>query len=323
MKSLKRALCLALVIASSVPPGFAWGNEGHRWINRAAALAMPNDYPQFMREPLAIDQIEYLGPEPDRWRSVSEPSLKNAQEPDHFIDLELLEGFGPLPVKRYEFIARLEAFQREQTQKGTPEAKWLLPDKVGLQPWIVAEIWERLIVSFREYRQLKTEGKPTLPAERAAILYAGWLGHYVADGSNPMHTTVQYNGWTGLNPNSYTTAKTTHSQFESNFVKDNVKAKEVETGLRKAKAIYAEEQTKAGGWQAEWDAYLGYLRESNRLVEPLYQVEKAGGFNGTGTPEGHKFVVDRMHAGAQMLADLWYTAWIQSAVPAPEYKPGA
>ena len=108
MKSLKQALCLAFVIAFSVPPGFAWGNEGHRWINRAAALSMPNDYPQFMREPLAIDEIEYLGPEPDRWRSVSEPSLKNAQEPDHFIDLELLEGFGPLPLKRYEFIEQLQ-----------------------------------------------------------------------------------------------------------------------------------------------------------------------------------------------------------------------
>ena len=47
---------------------------------------------------------------------------------------------------------------------------------------------------------------------------AGWLGHYVADGSQPLHTTIQYNGWTGPNPNGYTTEHKIHSQFESAFV---------------------------------------------------------------------------------------------------------
>ncbi|GAC1646259.1 MAG: hypothetical protein NVS9B15_04230 [Acidobacteriaceae bacterium] len=284
---------------------------------------MPADYPQFMKQPSAVDELEYLGPEPDRWRSVSEPSLKNAQEPDHFINLEMLNDFGPLPLKRYEFIHKLEAFQREQMQQNAALARNLTPEKVGLQPWIVAEIWERVIVSFREYRQLKREGKSTLAAERSAIFYAGWLGHYVADGSNPMHTTVQYNGWTGANPNGYTIAHTVHAEFESTFVKDNVKPFEVEKGLRRAKALYGQEQVRSGGWEAEWKSYLGYLRDANKLVEPLYELEKEKGFAGPGSAEGHTFVVERMRAGAQMLSDLWYTAWVQSAEPAPAYKPGA
>ncbi len=41
--------------------------------------------------------------------------------------------------------------------------------------------------------------------EAAIIFYAGWLGHYVGDGSQPLHVTVNYNGWTGPNPHGYTT----------------------------------------------------------------------------------------------------------------------
>ena len=41
--------------------------------------------------------------------------------------------------------------------------------------------------------------------EQAILFYAGWLGHYVGDGSQPLHTTIQYNGWVGPNPHGYTT----------------------------------------------------------------------------------------------------------------------
>ena len=57
------------------------------------------------------------------------------------------------------------------------------------------------------------------------MFYAGWLGHYVADGSQPLHTTIQYNGWTGPNPNGYTTEHKIHAQFETAFVIANVKAR--------------------------------------------------------------------------------------------------
>lgn len=319
MKPFKMNSLAVFALAASlcVPAAIGWGNEGHLWINRAAALNMPDDYPKFMRTPAAVNEIEYLGPEPDRWRSATEPSLKNAQEPEHFFDLEPLAEFGPLPMKRFDFYRQLAAFAQDQQAKGNPNAKFLTPEKIGLQPWVVAEVWQRLVVSFREYRHLKQEHKSTAAAEQTAIMYAGWLGHYVADAANPMHTTVQYNGWTGANPKGYTTVKTIHSQFESVYVKDHVKPAEVRTGLHKVTARYGDDAAAAGGWQAEWDDYIQYLKRSNAQVEPLYKLEKKGGFNGAGTPEGHRFVVERLTAGAQMLSDMWYTAWKQSAVPPP------
>jgi len=59
------------------------------------------------------------------------------------------------------------------------------------------EVYGRLKAAFREYRKLKADHQPTAPVEQAIIFYAGWLGHYVADGAQPLHTTIKYNGWWG------------------------------------------------------------------------------------------------------------------------------
>ena len=61
--------------------------------------------PRFLR--LAVGESGYLRPEPDRWRSPTEFALKNAQDPDHFIDLERVSSLDPLPPGRYEFYRKL------------------------------------------------------------------------------------------------------------------------------------------------------------------------------------------------------------------------
>jgi len=79
----------------------------------------------------------------------------------------------------------------------------------------------------RDYRALKKDHKSTQAVEALIIFYAGWLGHYVGDGSQPLHVTIKYNGWVGDNPNEYTTEHKIHAKFESDFVKANIKEKEV------------------------------------------------------------------------------------------------
>src|ERR1700730_5732121 len=96
-------LLIILVFPSEF--AFAWGNEGHLYVNRVAAQKIPPDMPRFLRR--AVAEITYLGPEPDRWRSPTEPQLKNAQEPDHFIDLERVSWLDPLPATRYEVFRKL------------------------------------------------------------------------------------------------------------------------------------------------------------------------------------------------------------------------
>jgi S1/P1 Nuclease len=278
-----------------VPAAHAWGNEGHRLVNRLAASNLPADVPAFLRSESALSEIEYLGPEPDRWRSPAEPELSATQAPEHFIDLEPADALGPLPRLRLDFEARVFASGQR-------------PEKIGLQPWETIEVWERLKAALREYRHLSAAGQDTRPVEQAAIFYAGWLGHYVGDGSQPLHTTIQYNGWTGPNPNGYTTAHQIHWQFEGIFVAANLHALPAESKMTPTRAIDGD----------LFDAYVAYLRHSATFVETVYRLEKAGGFVGAGTAESRDFTAARLAAGASMLRDMIYTAWIESAKPVPD-----
>jgi TonB family protein len=274
-------------------------------INKLAAEGLPADVPAFMRTPEAIAEIAYLGPEPDRWRSRAEPELSAEQAADHFIDLEEADLIGKLPRRRYDYIAALDAF----AAANPASADEMRPEKVGFQPYITNEVWERLKSAMRDYRTLNAQGKDTKPVEAAILFYAGWLGHYVADGSQPLHVTVQYNGWTGPNPNGYTTEHKIHSQFETAYVDAVVNEAEVQALVAPVKPI-----------GDEWDDYLAYLRHTSTLIEKVYKLDKAQGFEGTGTPEAKQFTEERLAAGASMLRDLYVAAWVKSAEPVPEWR---
>jgi hypothetical protein len=315
------AVASTLISVLATQPAWAWGNDGHRMINRLAIQFLPSDVPAFLRNGNALDTVEYLGPEPDRWRNRAEKELSDTQAPDHFIDMEWAKlgrvpctagtpGCDPdglaYPKERYAF-ARAIAKIPEPDKPSI----MLTPEKVGMQPWQVEEVWQRLKVDFREYRKLVAANQDTAPVQTAILYDAGWLGHYVGDGSQPLHTTIQYNGWVSKdNPNGYTTEHKIHALFETINVSANLKTADVAPLIAAAKPTVIAD---------EWTQYLGYLQHSNTLVEKTYQLEKAGGFTGPGTPEGKAFTAERLAAGAIELRDMIYSAWVHSADPVQEY----
>jgi len=301
----RAAVASTLISVLATQPAWAWGSDGHRMINRLAAQYLPADVPAFLHSGNALDTMDYLGPEPDRWRQRdAEPELVATQAPDHFIDMEYADLVGTFPKARYDFIRALAAAQLKH-----PDLP-LTPEKVGMQPWQVEEVWQRLKVDFREYRKLVAANKDTAPVQTAILFDAGWLGHYVGDGSQPLHTTIQYNGWTGPNPNGYTTDHKIHALFETIYVSANIKPADIAP-------LVATTQPKT--IDDEWTNYLDYLRHTNSLVEKTYQLEKAGGFIDAGTPEAKAFTEERIAAGAIELRDLIYSAWVHSADPVQEY----
>jgi hypothetical protein len=300
---LSAALLLLPLLA--VQPAFGWGSDGHMLINRLAGAALPADVPAFLRTPAALDALEYYGPEPDRWRSPAEPELNAAQAPEHFIDLEYADLIGPLPRRRYDYIRALAAAQAKH-----PDLP-LTPEKVGLQPYVTTEVYQRLESAFRDYRALVAARQDTKPSEAEIVFLAGWLGHYVADGSMPLHTTIQYNGWVGPNPHGYTTEHRIHSQFETAFVHANVKPADVAPLVAAAKPAILKDV---------FTDYLAYLRHSNTLVEQTYQLDKQGAFTESGTPAGKAFVDQQLASGAIELRNMIYTAWEKSAEPVPDYR---
>lgn len=286
-------------------------------INRLAAQYLPADVPAFLHTPAALDTMEWMGPEPDRWKGRAEKELSDTQSPDHFLDyewaiyaatpcaagtLDCNDGYK-FPRERYDWIRALAAAQPKH-----PDIK--LQENVGFQPWQVEEVWQRLKSDFREYRHELDAKQPTGPVQTAILFDAGWLGHYVGDGSQPLHLTIQYNGWTGPNPNGYTTDHKIHALFESINVSANIKAADVAPLVAEAKPKVIDD---------EWNQYFGYMDHSHSLVEKTYQLEKAGGFAGDGTPEGKAFTEERLAAGAIELRDLIYSAWVHSGDPVEEY----
>ena len=302
-KLARATLASTLIAIFATQPLWAWGGDGHRMINRLAAQYLPADVPVFLRNGNALDTLEYLGPEPDRWRNRAEDELSQAQAPDHFIELEYADLVGPLPRKRYDFSRALAAAQAAHPNL------FLSPEKVGMQPWQVEEVWQRLKVDFREYRKLLAANQNTAPVQTAILFDAGWLGHYVADGSMPLHTSIQYNGWVGPNPNGYTTEHHIHSLFESVYVGANIKASDLAPLVAASQPQVIHD---------EWTSYLDYLRHTHTLVEKTYQLEKSGGFAGVGTPEAKAFTEERLAAGAIELRNLINSAWVHSTDPVDE-----
>jgi hypothetical protein len=299
------SLALAASLLAAATPAFGWGRDGHRIISRLAVQYLPADVPAFLRNGNALDTLEYLGPEPDRWRNRAEDELSQTQAPDHFIDLEYADLINPLPRKRYDFLRALAA-----AQPAHPDLT-LTPEKVGLQPWATEEMWQKLKVDLREYRHLVAANQDTAPVQTAILYDAGILSHYVGDGSMPLHTSIQYNGWTGPNPNGYTTDHKIHALFESINVSANVKLADIAPLVAATTPVAIPD---------EWTAYLDYLRHTHTFVEKTYQLEKSGGFTGAGTPEGKAFTDERLAAAAIELRDLIYSAWVHSGDPIEEYK---
>jgi hypothetical protein len=290
-----------LGLAAAVVALAAWGEVGHWITGEAAAREMPPSTPAFFRN--ASHQLAYLNPEPDRWRNRAErtldPALEGATAPDHFIDIEMATP----PV----LTAALNASDR-YGYLDTLAAAGVKGVVMGLLPFRMLELSQRLREDFRQWRVAPDSTKPWVEAR--IIDDAGILGHYVADGSNPAHTTIHYNGWAGPNPNGYATDKRFHSRFESAYVGANIKLADVVSQLDTTARVFPDFRT----------AIVAYLHETNAQVERLYQLDKAHPFDANTTaPEDKAFTVERLAAGARMLRDIWWTAWVTSgqSVPTP------
>jgi hypothetical protein len=269
-----------------------WGRDGHIMTGRAAANELPADMPQFFRD--AREQLGWLNYDPDRWRNDIMVESNEAFQYDHFIDLEKVPDAALTARSRFAYLQQLA------------NAGIARPESMGLLPFRILELEERLTQEFSMWRQA-TDARERAWIEQRVINDAGILGHYVADGANPHHTTIHFNGWDAgtSNPQGYTTDRTFHRRFESDFVSAHITVDDLIATHIPAAAELKDVRA----------AVIAYIRRSNGLVRSLYELEKKERFSATTTSAPHKqFTVDRLAAGAAMLRDVWYTAWRNSAM---------
>ena len=173
MRRFLFTVCVILLVAGS--SAWGWWSGGHGILTEAAVKALPDDVPAFFRS--GERMIAHCSYDPDISKNRGTPHVRGAEHPEHYLDLELLQG-RPLPKSRYEFTQLC-------TELGVK------PEKVGFVPYAVAEWTERLAVAFAEHR--KWPDNPFI--QNKCLVYAGFIAHYAQDMCQPLHLTIHFDGW--------------------------------------------------------------------------------------------------------------------------------
>jgi hypothetical protein len=341
MRFHRRVLVLCCAALAAAPsPAFAWGAQGHRIVNGAAIRALPDAVPAFLRGAAAHDEIALLGPEADRVKGAGNP-LDGDDDPAHYLDA-LDDGsvagvvkLSALPKDRRDYDRALRAAPEPTDEYGQ-----------GYLPYQIADGWQRIVRDFAYWRvDAVGASKAATPDERAFFAFdrtvrdavtlrdVGYWGHFVADGSQPLHVSVHFNGWNQFdsktkaprthypNPNGFSDSTTIHARFETTLVRA------VATEDLVAARVAPEAARMRG------DAILtevgAYLAASAARVPDVYRLEAAGGID-VPSPAAKALVVERLAAGATEMRDLIVAAWQASGdakvgypgVPVRDYESG-
>ena len=273
-------------LGGSQPP--FWGFYAHSLINRQAVFSLP---PEMM--PLYKSEIEFITEKavnPDRRRyAVVGEAEKHYIDLDHYGDsaLYLLPKYWPEAIGKF------------------PEDSLRAH---GIGPWSAYLTFLSLTKAFEQ-------------RDKAAILrLSADLGHYLGDLNVPLHTTKNYNGqlsgqdgihgfWESRVPEllakdySFWVGKTEYVEKPQLAIWDAVEAAHamVDSVLRIEKELTANFPT---------DQKFSY-EERNGLTVRVYSRDFTTAY---ALALDHQ-VERQMRKSIKMIADFWYTAWVNAGQP--------
>lgn len=305
-KPMLALLASATAFTMAPQTAMAWGGLAHEMIDRAAIEAVPEDGPVFLHR--YEDFIASSASLPDAWRGDWEVFSKTEEDPNHGWFREQFEFLKPVPRSRYEFILALhkhyEAIKvSDPATAARTNVRW-----TGTLPYAVMENYERLIVSMRRVREAVAKGKDPAFAEQACAFHIIRLGHYIGDGAQPLHDSVNSDGWRGDNPHHYTTDRSVHGRFEGRLVDHmDLTVKDISTHM-------APVSRQSGDM---FDAVLAFLDKAGSKMETVYQLEQRDGFSNYQDQDVRGLVYAQTAQGASMFRDMIVRAWAESAKAAP------
>ncbi len=155
------AFAAVLLCASSA---HAWGLATHRWVALRAAELVRDRCPTLAAAPPSV--LGQAAVEPD---TLLKRLYGRGELVRHFLNLD---HYGPPPFRA---LPRDRALAESRFGRGVVERE-------GILPWHGADV----------ARRLRDElGRGDLPAAR---ITAGYLAHYAADATMPLHATEDYDG---------------------------------------------------------------------------------------------------------------------------------
>jgi hypothetical protein len=304
------AVSLASALLLAPAPVWAWGHRAHAVIDRAAIAALPADGPAFLKA--YSEDIAASATMPDAWRSASEPFSKIMEDPNHGWFKEQFAFLKPIPRSRYEFVLALyrEYLRIKDTDPQAAQrtnVRW-----TGTLPYAALESYGRMVVCMRQVRAAQATGADAHVPEQHCAYEAAVLGHYIGDGAQPLHDSVNSDGWRGDNPGNYTRDSSIHGRFESSFVEAiALEPKDISARIAPPGHLRGD----------LFNAVLAYLDEAAAKMETVYRLEKRSGFSDPADKDVRDLVYARTAAGATMLRDMIYRAWLESASPPAKVVP--
>jgi len=263
-------------------PAYAWGVKGHTLITENAARLLPEGpLKAYVSTHTGGLSFNCLAPD-----FQLKDGIGGALEgPEHYINLENVAPHmspGDLPRNRADEARRV-------TELG------LSYGDAGFLPWRIEDMELALANAFRANK-------------RDIVLYAGLLSHYAADATQPLHTTVDYDGRSGVG--GAVVLKGIHAEYEITYLEDE--------GLEFRGSSLAVAKPCAP-IDDVFGAALAVIFESNARVDSVYRCAEAHPAGpdkySAWDAEIGPMTRERLACGATLVASLWSTAWEAAGAP--------
>lgn len=286
VRSLSVLIIFPCVFVSATLP---WGFYAHRKINRLAVYSLPPEMVGLYKA--NIDYLTENAVNPDRRRYAVD-----GEAPRHYIDLDIYPDSVQKDLAALRWDQAVEKYTEDTLQA------------YGIVPWHIATMKYRLEQAFLE-RDV-----------RRILMLSADIGHYIADANVPLHTTKNYNG-------QMTNQVGIHGFWESRLPE----LYSDDYDLLIGQADYVEKPLERS-WQAVLNAHAALdsvLIFERELTEKLpadqkFTVEERNNITirNYSRPFSKKYhdMLDRqverqMKASVKMIADFWYTAWVDAGQP--------
>lgn len=307
---MKTLLCFVSVFVLVSPSlSWAWGKLGHESVgsNAAQLLAKEHKGAEFLSN--HIFDMGYYNNAPDLvWKADDATYKKEFMQ--HFMDME---AFGK--IKNIKWSKNRNDFFKKYSD--------IKPNE-GRAFWRVQEMYDELE---KFSKQLKGKIKDRSEQHRIQtqwLVYAGTLGHYVADLAQPLHVTENYDG-------QMTEQKGVHHWFEESVI-DELYPEIKTEAFNKARAQWAAFH-KDNKNKSVFDLLQQLAKSSQENIKPVLDLDKKLGRASVKDASAafREIAIDRIAVGTLYLAEIWsrQTGWSYNGerffnfVPAPAYiEPG-
>jgi hypothetical protein len=286
---MKRGLVVASVaLLVSIVCG-SWGFLGHRTIHQLAVYELPNGMQYFFHR--NMNYLVKYSVRPDQRRS-EDPT----EATKHFVDLE---NYGDSAAWRMPLTweAAVKKYGKDSLLKN------------GYVPYHIIAMKEKLTNAFRSGNK------------DSILFYATDLAHYISDANVPLHVSANYDGqlsnqkglhslWESTIPEIELSQYDLHSRHKAKYLKHPERTvwKAIRHSWSLLKDVFGEEKVVTAQF-TEADKYRVQMRNGKEYK--TYSTAFAKAYS----QRLGKTINQQLLRSADMVADFWYTSWVDAGCP--------